>query len=92
MTLIDYLNLALIGFAAIICVLKGFKIRIFKKLASVASVVLACFVGNKYNGFLLSDIDVIGIENKISRGANFVKNMSALDILLSILVEKRLLW
>lgn len=65
MTLIDYLNLALIGFAAIICVLKGFKIRIFKKLASVASVILACFVGNKYNGFLLSDVDIIGIENKI---------------------------
>ena len=49
MTLIDYLNLALIGFAAIICVLKGFKVRVFKRLASIASVVLACFVGNKYS-------------------------------------------
>lgn len=65
MTLIDHVNLALIGFAVIICVVKGFKNRIFKTFASIASVVLACFIGIKYNGFVLSDVDIIGIENKI---------------------------
>ena len=65
MTLVDHINLALIGFAVIICVVKGFKSRIFKTFASISSVFLACFIGIKYNGFVLSDVDVISIENKI---------------------------
>ena len=66
MSLFDYTNLILIGGCTVFCIVKGFKKKIFKGLAFIYAGVFACFVtSSKYNGLLLSDIDIIGFENDL---------------------------
>lgn len=66
MSLFDYTNLIIVGGCAVFCIVKGFKKKIFKKLAFVYAVVFACFIANsKYNVLLLSNVDIIGLENKL---------------------------
>ncbi len=65
MHILDCVNMTLIGGAAVFCVIKGFKKNIFKTLAFVYAVVFAGFVTTKCNGLVLSNIDIISLENKL---------------------------